>query len=178
MISVFARLIIWITLLFLGFCAGQQYKVMPISFINNSSTLNKSINKNDKVVPLNDSRSNKLEKIIVIDKEVNNQIIKVDLKIDFGNGQIKKFDQFEIKKNSTVFDLLNKITTENNLEFRYSKSGSLGSFIESIDGVANNFKSQKFWQYWINGSYAKIGASGYRLKNQDMIEWKRSGQSR
>ncbi len=98
--------------------------------------------------------------------------ITVNLELDFGNGNIKAFDDIKLEEGKTVFDLLKKVTQENNLEFSFKEYPGLGVFVESIDGISNDAKINKWWQYWVNGEYAQAGASIYKFKNSDLIEWK------
>jgi len=109
----------------------------------------------------------KIEEGQQIEKE-----IFVSLGLDFGRGNIKTFNDIELKEEKTVFDLLKKVTGENNLEFSFKEYPGSGVFIESIGRTANDAKINKWWQYWVNGEYAKIGASDFQLKNGDFIEWK------
>ena len=99
------------------------------------------------------------------EEEVSEQT--VSLMFDFGNGEVKTFDDITIEGQPTVFDVLKRVTAENDIEFLYKDYGSdLGVFIESINNVGNNTSLDRFWQYWVNNQYAKIGASSY------VIEWK------
>jgi len=109
--------------------------------------------------------------IIEESQEVQPEIV-VSLGLDFGEGNIKKFENIEFEKEKTVFDLLKKVTQENDLEFSYKEYSDLGVFVESIDNVTNDIKTNKWWQYWVNGEYAQVGASLYKLKDGDIIEWK------
>ena len=102
----------------------------------------------------------------------SNQEIFVSLGLDFGRGNIKTFNDIELKEEKTVFDLLKKVTGENNLEFSFKEYPGSGVFIESIGRTANDAKNNKWWQYWVNGEYAKMGASDFQLENGDFIEWK------
>ncbi len=55
-----------------------------------------------------------------------NQEMTMALKIDFGNGEIKNYDKIKIEPGKTVFDLLKKVTEENNLEFSFKEYPDLG----------------------------------------------------
>lgn len=101
-----------------------------------------------------------------------NQKIAVTLRIDFDNGNVKNYNRVELGEEKTVFDLLKKVTEENNLEFSFREYPDLGVLIESIDSAKNNFENNKWWQYWVNGQYATKGADKYELKNNDLVEWK------
>lgn len=101
-----------------------------------------------------------------------NQEITVALRIDFDNGEIKNYDKIKIGQEKTVFDLLKKVAEENNLEFSYKDYPDLGILVESINNVKNDLDNNKWWQYWVNGQYATIGADKYELKDGDSVEWK------
>jgi len=104
-------------------------------------------------------------------EEVAEQAVSV--MFDFGNGEVKVFDDINVGDDSNVFAVLEKVTTENNIEFLYKDYGSdLGIFVESINNMGNNTSLDRFWQYWVNNQYAKIGASNYKLNPGDVIEWK------
>ena len=98
--------------------------------------------------------------------------IKVSFGIDFGEGNVKNFSDIQLKENETVFDLLKKLNEEGKLEFSFKDYPGAGVFIESIDGVSNDPKTNLWWQYLVNGQYAQVGASNYQLKDGDSIEWK------
>jgi hypothetical protein len=48
--------------------------------------------------------------------------------------------------------------------------GPMGEFVDSINGSKNT--KDRWWQYWINGKYAKVGISNYFPKNGDNILFK------
>lgn len=101
-----------------------------------------------------------------------NQEITVALKIDFGDGNINNYDGIKLGQEKTVFNLLKKVAEENDMEFSFKEYPDLGVLIESIDNVKNDFGINKWWQYWVNGQYATVGADKYELKNNDLVEWK------
>jgi len=107
-----------------------------------------------------------------INQEISSQI-QSSLMIDFGDGKVKTFSNVILADGTTAFDFLKKVTTENNLKLDYKDYGAeMGVFVESIDGIGNDLGSDKFWQYWINNQYSEIGASSYKLKAGDSVEWK------
>lgn len=107
-------------------------------------------------------------------EEQNNEQIKVNLMLDFGNGEIKTFnDAIVYKDSASVFQLLEKTTQENNIEFKYKDyGGEMGAMIESIGGEISNFEADQWWQYWVNNRYSQVGASNYQLQDGDVVEWK------
>jgi len=98
--------------------------------------------------------------------------ISVSLMLDFGNGQVRTYNQIELAKNSTVFGLLEKATAENNFKLQSKDYGDLGVFIEAIGDIKNDTAGDRFWQCWVNNEYAQIGASNYQLNDGDVVEWK------
>jgi len=105
--------------------------------------------------------------------QVEQTTIQVSLILDFSEDNIQTFDNIELEKETTVFELLEKITQENNLEFSYKDYGlELGALVESINNISNDTKADLFWNYWVNNVYAEVGASNYHLKDGDKVEWK------
>ncbi|MFA5021690.1 MAG: DUF4430 domain-containing protein [Patescibacteria group bacterium] len=101
------------------------------------------------------------------------QEIKVNLMLDFGDGQVQTFNNVALTNQATVLDLLKKVTTDSNLEFKTKDYGKeLGVLVESINKYTNSDKTNQFWHYWVDNIYAETGASNYSLKNGDIVEWK------
>lgn len=146
-----AKIIIVAAIFVAGFYFGTQQALSPTS---NLFGLNKSRVETPK------------------EEEQTPQGIMVDLMLDFGNGQVKTFSQVNLPEDSTVFDLLKKVTTENNLSLESKDYGSMGVFIESIGEAKSDLASDKFWQYWVNNKYSQMGSSSYKLKSGDLVEWK------
>ena len=48
----------------------------------------------------------------------------------------------------------------------------LGKMVISIDGKAAD--SKHFWEFFVNGKSSNVGASSYKLQENDKIEWKLS----
>lgn len=108
-----------------------------------------------------------------ISREGNEISEKTSLMLDLGNGKIKTFNNIEIENNTTVFDLLKRVTSENAIDLEYKDyGGDLGVLIESIDGEGNDMKEMRYWQYWLNNEYAKTGASSQVIPDGAIVEWK------
>ncbi|MFH1522344.1 MAG: DUF4430 domain-containing protein [Patescibacteria group bacterium] len=106
-------------------------------------------------------------------QEVVQEKDKASLIVDYGDNQVDVYNDILINDGDTVFKILEQVSSKNNLELKYKDyGGGMGVFIESINGFTNDFKANRFWQYWVNGEYAKIGASSYGLENGDVVEWK------
>ena len=98
---------------------------------------------------------------------------KVFYIIDKGDGNLL-FYQIVPAENSTVFSLLKELAQRENFEIEYKTYEGMGVFVESIAEIKNGMDN-KYWQYWVNGEYGQVGASLYKLKNGDIVEWKYIG---
>jgi len=99
--------------------------------------------------------------------------IQASLTIAAGDSEPLIFDNITLANEATAFDLLKKITAENNIELGYKDyGGELGVLVESINDVANNLDANEFWQYWVNDEFAQVGASSYILADGDKVEWR------
>lgn len=50
--------------------------------------------------------------------------------------------------------------------------GSLGLFVEAIEGVANDTTKNMYWYLYVNGELSPLGASSAQAAPGDVIEWK------
>jgi len=142
--KIIAKIIIIITVFVFGFFVGQRYVISPSENVN-SSTSNQQAQ----------------------------EAKTVNLMFDFGNGDIKAFNDIVVEDGITMFEFIKKITSENNIELSYKDyGGGLGALIESIGEKKNDFDTNYYWQYWVNNQYAKVGVSAYKLQASDVIEWK------
>lgn len=90
------------------------------------------------------------------------------LTIDFGGGGIKNF---EIKpRGENLFVLTKNKLSEEGIDVAYKTYKGLGDLIIKISNKKSG--GGKYWQYWVNGDYAQVGASSYVPKSGDVIEWK------
>lgn len=103
-----------------------------------------------------------------------NQEIRVDLAIDYGNGDLQAFPGELLRQGDTVLDLLENLERGEGIILEKRNFPGLGVFIEAIHGVHNT--NQSYWQFWVNGEYAKVGAAQYVLKDGDEVLWKRTGE--
>ena len=105
------------------------------------------------------------------EEEIGNGLA-VTLTLDYGDNNSQTYQDVEINPGQSVFYLLEKVTTANNIELGYKNYGSdLGALVESINNLKNDFDKDIYWHYWVNGDYAKIGASNYILSDQDIVRW-------
>jgi len=76
----------------------------------------------------------------------------------------------DLPPGSNAYDLM-KTLRDKRLTYEANEHGSLGAFISSIGGVANDYKEHMFWIYYVNGQKANIGISNYILTQDDIITW-------
>lgn len=107
----------------------------------------------------------------VIEKSKNSPEISqpdpslVSISFDFGTE--KKSFEISTDGQANLFDLIQKT----DLKIETENFPPIGKMIVSINGFKNG-EGGKYWQFWINGKYAQIGASAYILKPEDSVEWR------
>jgi len=94
-------------------------------------------------------------------------IKKNSLEIVPPSGVIVANVEIKITDKSTVFDVLKKVTTMNNI----SLDASLG-YIKSIKQLEQmDAGSGSGWLYWVNNVSPSVTCSSYIVKNGDKIKW-------
>jgi hypothetical protein len=94
--------------------------------------------------------------------------IKVKLLVNDSKTQTT-YDK-DLPVGSTAFDLLEQSSQTNNFSLSYQQS-QMGVFVDEIAGVKNDNSANKFWLYKVNGKLANVGASSYKIKDGDVVEW-------
>lgn len=128
-------------------------------------------NKNDLIVPKGEVKiePNK-EKIITSKIDEDKNLIKASLVIDGNN----KTYQTQIKENSTIFEVMNKLEREDDsFRFKYKEYKNMGVFVTEINGSLG--KSGSYWIYYVNDLKPGVGISQYVLKDGDIIKWSQGG---
>ena len=93
------------------------------------------------------------------------------------NGVILKTKKYELKENKeeNVFDILVRATNEHRIQMEYqgASENQYGSvYIEGINHLYEfSVGELSGWMYSVNGWYPNYGASKYKLKDGDKIEW-------
>ncbi|MDP2704378.1 MAG: DUF4430 domain-containing protein [bacterium] len=106
--------------------------------------------------------------------ETSQKEAEIQLSFDYGDGQITAYSP-KVHEGETLFELMHRLEIENKVQLSYKSFPGLGVLIESI-GEKKNGEGGAYWQFWINGEYAKVGASEYIPKGGDKILWKFSNQ--
>jgi hypothetical protein len=95
-----------------------------------------------------------------------NVTIIVEYGKDYGYGVNQSFHGLNFSRGTTAFDALSNVTR---VEYQYS--GSL-VLVTAINGVHNNANLNRFWQYYINGTYGPVASNLYHLGNNSVLEWR------
>ncbi len=80
--------------------------------------------------------------------------------------------QIEVKGKTVVVDIMRQAEKQGLQLVTKDFGGSLGIFIESINGVKNNATPNYYWQFYINGQRSSLGISSATVSPHDRIEWK------
>lgn len=129
-------------------------------------------------LPVSNSQKKSIVNINNNGDDDNNENLDIILQIDFGDDRIDSNFQFSSAEsadnfqNRSLWSVMQEVFEENNIYIDYQDyGGDLGVFIKQI-GDKKNGQDGKYWQYLINGEYAKAGVSNYKVRAGDVILWK------
>ena len=90
--------------------------------------------------------------------------------IDFGDGEILPFEITTV--NATAYGFLLEAANLADFAVKTTYYGEYDSiFVDSIGSYVGG-EDDRYWQYYINGEYAVLGADKIILKNGDILEWR------
>ncbi len=96
-------------------------------------------------------------------------VIKVSVKINYGNGTSTTNGSVYLPVSATVF---NATKTAEKIDATYYPAFQ-AYLVDAINGVANNANgNNKWWEYWVNGALGLVSADHYQLHDGDSVEWK------
>lgn len=75
-----------------------------------------------------------------------------------------------VPENSSAYDAMTILASTTALTFKSTYYSGLGYFIKEINNKPN--ADGAYWTLYINGKYSNVGASQYKLRQGDAIEWK------
>lgn len=94
-------------------------------------------------------------------------MIEVTVTIDFGSAGRQQLEKMvAVPDMSTVLDALLRwgpVVT--------SRRHGMDQFVEEIDGIRNDFASDRGWHFEVNGYRSNVPAERYLVKNGDWIKW-------
>lgn len=99
-------------------------------------------------------------------KENKKKFVPVD-------GSLLVMTTVTVKKGSTVFDVLQKVTKENKIQLEYNYTPAYKNYY--IEGIGNLYEFDggelSGWMYSVNGEFPGYGCSSYTVKEGDEIRW-------
>src|SRR5262245_9880259 len=99
---------------------------------------------------------------------MENRMIRVTVTIDFGPAGRPAYDKMvTVPEKSTVLDALSLSVPVVTLP-RYG----MDYFVESIDGVQNDFAADGGWRFEVNGRASNVPAERYLVKKNEWIKWR------
>ncbi|MBI5022812.1 MAG: DUF4430 domain-containing protein [Candidatus Magasanikbacteria bacterium] len=129
--------------------------------------------------PRNDSEKNKqpisatsfvadaISNVTPIEKPDENSI---SVTFKFIAPTFNKEFPIKVAPQSTVYEAMQQLQEQ--IPIKFSQFSSLGAFVETIDNLTNDSKSNLYWIYYINGQAAKLGVSYIKLNHNDIITWR------
>lgn len=88
-------------------------------------------------------------------------------------GTVLAKTQYALREGDTVFDILSRAVKTHRIQMEYSGSAKMGTVY--IEGIANFYEFScgdlSGWTYLVNGERPTVGASSFKPKNGDFIEW-------
>ena len=89
------------------------------------------------------------------------------------DGTILPTTKVTVKKDSTVYDVLNRVCRNKNIQVESSYTPTYGSYYVEGINYLYEFDGGKLsgWMYKVNGSFPNYGSSEYTLKDGDKIVW-------
>jgi hypothetical protein len=97
----------------------------------------------------------------------NLRMIAVTVTIDFGSAPRAPLEAtITLAERSTVLDALQFA-----VPLVTSRKFGMDHFIEEIDGITNDFATDRGWHFEVNGYRSNVPAERYLLKNGDWIKW-------
>ena len=89
------------------------------------------------------------------------------------NGVLLSPTQFFCEEDESVFDLLLRVTKENDIPMEFAQTPLYGSAY--VEGIGNLYEFDcgelSGWMYRVNGEFPNYGCSNYRLHEGDAVEW-------
>lgn len=181
------QLIILIVLLIIAGISGYKYWKMenyqPASSADGFSITNEMQNLDIQKTDNNKQTSNnsyQITKQEMVSSELNtttspqnSKIIDINYKLEPKSYQLKAND-YNLTPTSTVYNLMQLASADPRQPFLFETKdyGSMGLFIESINGLKNNNQTGEYWIYYVNGESARIGISNQIVKSGDVIQWR------
>ena len=76
---------------------------------------------------------------------------------------------YAFTEEKSAFDMLKEIAQQENISIE-TQQYDFGVFVKSIDGFEGT--SEMAWMYYVNDESGTVAADQYKLKGDDLVEWK------
>ena len=96
----------------------------------------------------------------------------IDVKLIIQQPNKKSQWSFQVVENSTVDAAMRWASGQYKFSYVTKQFSGLGTFVDEINGVKSNSSAGMYWLYYVNGTPAATGVSGYILHDGDTITWK------
>ena len=97
-----------------------------------------------------------------------------EIKDNLFNIEVKVYDKDENivyeRKTTTTFEILLEALENIDDLILETEDSQFGAFITSINGIIQ--EGNYFWNYYVNGDYATLGVSSYKINNNDIFEFR------
>lgn len=95
------------------------------------------------------------------------QQLNVNVSIDYGGlRQNDFFSQISVTNGSTALEAFSKVA---NLS---TKTFSFGLYVNGINGVMEDSQAGKYWQYYVDGTLASVGADAFKIDKPMEFEFR------
>jgi Domain of unknown function (DUF4430) len=102
-----------------------------------------------------------------MEEGAKNKTIEVTITIDFGPVDRAGTEKsVTVSEKSTVLDALNVAA-----DLVTSPKFGMDHFVEEIDGIRNDFASDRGWRFEVNGHRSNVPAERYLVKRGDWVKW-------
>ncbi len=82
------------------------------------------------------------------------------------NGTANETYSIEVQRGTSAYELFGS-----HADLKVKEYGGLGAYILEVNGLPENKDGNgKFWQYYVDGEYAKVGVSHYKIEKPATVE--------
>jgi hypothetical protein len=96
---------------------------------------------------------------------------RVSVMFDSGDGRVVSYSAVPLSNPPTVSQTLVWLRDNNKIKLEVQDYPDVGLFVKKINDKQNG-QDNKYWQYWVNNTFAQIASDKFLLSNGDVVEWK------
>ncbi|MBI5229581.1 DUF4430 domain-containing protein [Candidatus Micrarchaeota archaeon] len=98
----------------------------------------------------------------------NESIEKLIIFVAVNDGSKVTTKTVEVEKGATALEAFQKAASLNVTYY-----SGMGAFVTGVNGLEQDAKKGRFWQYYVNGKLAPVGVNNYRVeKNSTILEFR------